>query len=84
MKNLEKLLHSIGFNVSLTHYKNTADGLFLTNAILCLKDGGLQATVESAWFSNYQKFLHQLIEIVCPMVVVGLGERATTAKESYT
>ena len=76
MKNLEKLLHSIGFNVSLTHYTNTSDGLFLTNAILCLKDGGLQAPVESTWFSNCQKFLHQLIEIVSPVVVVGLGERA--------
>ncbi len=37
MKNLELLLNSIGICVSLTSYNNSTVGLFLTNAILCLK-----------------------------------------------
>lgn len=54
------------------------DIAFFTNAVLCLKgsDGGLQGTVQSSWFENCATFLRRQIEIVRPVVVVGLGERA--------
>jgi DNA polymerase len=54
------------------------DIAFFTNAILCLKsaDGGLQGKVRSSWFDNCARFLRRQIEIVHPVVVVGLGERA--------
>jgi hypothetical protein len=54
---------------------------FFTNGILCLKNeqGGLQGKVQPSWFQNCASFLRRQIEIVCPLVVVGLGERAYRA-----
>ena len=82
MRTLEKLLRSINLDVSLQAYGEGPRGLFLTNAVLCLKKGvgGLQAPVEEAWFSNCgQRFLKRQIEIVRPRVVVSLGQRAYEA-----
>lgn len=77
MCNLEKLLCHIGIHVSRTTNAEHNRGLFLTNAILCLKQGGLQAKVDSKWVSNCgANFLRKQIEIVQPKVVVGLGEFA--------
>lgn len=74
MRNLEKLLHHIGIQVSVTSYAEEARGLFLTNAVLCLKSGGLQARIEPEWAWNCGSlFLRQQIEIVRPKVVVCLG-----------
>ena len=74
MSNLEKLLNHIGIHVSVTTYANHGRGVFLTNAVLCLKDGGLQAKIEPEWVTNCgSNFLHQQIAIVQPKVVVGLG-----------
>ena len=57
------------------------DVAFFTNAILCLKNeqGGLQGKVQPSWFQNCVSFLRRQIEIVRPLVVVGLGERAYRA-----
>ncbi|NIA30362.1 MAG: hypothetical protein GWP06_10685 [Actinobacteria bacterium] len=80
MLTLEKLLHASGFGVSLKAYDHGGRGLFLTNAILCLKTGGMQATVEPSWFKNCGRlFLRQQIKIVSPKVVVALGQRAYEA-----
>ncbi|MGA2262082.1 MAG: uracil-DNA glycosylase family protein [Acidobacteriota bacterium] len=51
---------------------------FFTNAILCLKgpEGGLQGNVQQGWFDNCARFLRRQIEIVQPVIAVGLGERA--------
>ncbi len=74
MCNLEKLLNHIGIHVSVTTYANDGRGVFLTNAVLCLKDGGLQAKIEPKWVTNCgSNFLRQQVEIVQPKVVVGLG-----------
>ncbi|MCA9972143.1 MAG: uracil-DNA glycosylase family protein [Anaerolineales bacterium] len=77
---LEQLLQVAGFDVSLQSYEQGNRGLFLTNAILCLKEGGLQAKVESSWFKNCgQRFLRPQIELVAPKIVVALGQRAYEA-----
>lgn len=55
------------------------DVAFFTNAILCMKDGGLQGKVNDAWFGHCAWFLRRQIEIVQPRVVVGLGQRAYKA-----
>jgi DNA polymerase len=74
MRNLEKLLHHIGVNVRLTTYADQGHGVFLTNAVLCLKNGGLQAKIKPEWVQNCGSlFLRQQIEIVRPKVVVCLG-----------
>lgn len=58
------------------------DAVFLTNAILCLKEGGLQAPVKQAWFRNCgERFLKPTIEIVNPRVLVTMGECAYRSVE---
>lgn len=80
MRTLERLLQSVGMDVSLSKYSPEAKGLFLTNAILCLKGGGLQAKVQSSWVTNCATlFLKQQVEIVRPRVVVTLGLQAYLA-----
>jgi len=80
MLTLEKLLQVAGQNVSLQKYTAGNHGLFLTNAILCLKSGGLQAQVDRSWFGNCgTMFLRPQIEIVAPQVVVTLGQQAYEA-----
>lgn len=80
MQTLELLLNGIGIKVKLSMYGNNGCGVFLTNAILCLKDGGMQAPVERDWFANCgSHFLKRQIEIISPGVVVALGQRAYEA-----
>lgn len=77
MQTLELLLNGIGIKVKLSMYDDNACGVFLTNAILCLKVGGMQAPVERDWFANCgSHFLKRQIEIISPSVVVALGQRA--------
>lgn len=53
---------------------------FFTNAIQCLKRGGLQARVHEGWFRECGKrFLRPAIEIVAPVAVVALGTHPTYA-----
>jgi DNA polymerase len=80
MQNLEKILNHIGMKVCMTAYSDDNQGLFLTNAILCLKKGGLQAKLSSQWSRNCSHaFLRKQIEIVRPLAVVGLGAVAFQA-----
>lgn len=77
MRNLQKILKHIGLDVSCTSYSEKKRGVFLTNAILCLKRGGLQAKIDPRWVENCgHEFLRHQIEIVRPKVVVGLGASA--------
>lgn len=51
--------------------------VFLTNAILCLKDGTMGAQVRRAWFDQCGcRFLKPTIEVVHPRIVVSLGNYA--------
>ena len=77
---LRLLLESIGINVDVAPTPKTGSRVFLTNAVLCLKQGGLQGRVEKNCFDNCATgFLRRQIEIVHPQVVVSLGERAYEA-----
>jgi DNA polymerase len=52
-------------------------GVWLTNALLFLKEGGLSAPVRAEWFVGASAdFLRRQIDIVAPRVVVGLGSAA--------
>lgn len=74
MRTLERLLSEIGLEVSLTTYDKGQLRVFLTNAVLCLKEGGLQAKVKPEWFNNCgAHFLRRQIEIIAPRVAVALG-----------
>lgn len=78
--NLVKLLASIGISICAPGERSGRGEVFLTNAILCLKEGGMQAPVRSEWFVECgRRFLRAQVELVHPNVVVGLGERAHNA-----
>jgi uracil-DNA glycosylase family 4 len=77
---LRELLDSVGVSVASAPTSLPASGVFLTNAALCLKVGGAQATVKKDWFVNCgSSFLRRQVEIVDPLVVVALGECAYRA-----
>lgn len=59
---------------------NRGAGVFLTNALLWLKTGGMQALVPEAWFGgDSATFLLEQVALVQPRVVVALGRRAHDA-----
>jgi uracil-DNA glycosylase len=79
-RRLVELLALAGVGVEPPTKLGRAGTAFLTNAILCLKRGGLQAAVRVEWFNACgARFLRPSIEIVRPLVVVALGTHATTA-----
>lgn len=77
---LAKLLRSIGIEVGSPHEPAPAARVFFTNSVLCLKDGGLQGSVQPEWFEHCGRaFLRPQIELVNPTIVVSLGQRAFEA-----
>jgi DNA polymerase len=74
---LRALLASVGIQVPDVCVTSVPYGVFLTNAVLCFKDGGDQAPVRGEWFDTCgSRFLRPQIDLIRPRVVVGLGERA--------
>ena len=81
-KALRELLAVAGVRVDLPGNTLAAAGLFLTNAVLCLKDvagtqGRAQAPLRAKWLRNCgERFLRPLIDIVRPKLIICLGEAA--------
>jgi uracil-DNA glycosylase len=79
-RRIRALLARAGFEVAEVGMEAGRGTVFLTNAILCLKSGGLGGPVKSAWFAECgPRFLRPQVELVRPHVVVALGERAYRA-----
>ena len=78
-RRLKRLLNSIEMSIPSGERRDEPSGVFLTNALLCLKSGGLQGKVDPRCFVNCQDFLRRQIEIISPRVVVTLGKRAYDA-----
>ena len=77
---LRELLAFAGFDIGPAPIKVPASGVYLTNAALCLKSGGVQAPVKDEWVKNCGvSFLRAQVEIVNPRVVVALGQQAYRA-----
>jgi DNA polymerase len=78
---LRILLRSVGVQVPAPAAGETGGGpCFFTNAVLCLKKGGLQAKVMPEWFAECgSRFLRPTIHLIAPKVVVTLGEWAYRA-----
>jgi hypothetical protein len=53
-KRLIKYLKLLGFEVGPPNITDHTSGVFATNAILCLKQGGLSAPVKQRWLSAAQ------------------------------
>jgi len=77
-KTLQKLLNSAGIEIPPPSSADKQQPvIFLTNAILCLKEGGMSGKVKQEWFNTCGKhFLKPQIEIVRPKVIVSLGRYA--------
>lgn len=74
-QNLAKLLRTIGVEIG-SPGTPTPSPVFLTNAVLCLKDGGLQGPTDREWFTNCGYYLQRLYQLVNPVVVVTVGKGA--------
>jgi DNA polymerase len=75
--NLIELFRSIGIHVA--HPKENVQNplLFFTNAVLCLKDGGLAAKVPQRCYNACANlYLRSLIEIIQPKIIITLGKKA--------
>lgn len=78
-ENLRTLLTEIGYHIGGPR-ECQEQVLFLTNTILCLKEGGLQGPVHGEWFPVcVEHFLKPLLAIVNPAVVLTLGKHASHA-----
>jgi uracil-DNA glycosylase len=77
---LTDLLREAGFAAQPPRRGVPDDVAFCTNAVLCMKQGGMQASVPSTYFENCgRSFLRPTIELVAPRAVVALGAGAVTA-----
>ena len=69
-----------GVTIAPPRYGVADDRLFFTNAVLCMKSGGMQAAIPNPCFRHCGRlFLRPLVELLAPRVVVTLGERAMRA-----
>ena len=72
--NLRKLLVEAGFNVTEPPQLDRTAPVFLTNSILCVKEGAMNAAIRSSWVSTCaEQHLRPLVRYLKPPVVVGMG-----------
>jgi DNA polymerase len=88
--NLQHLLEILGVKIKNPRETQT-ELIFMTNLILCLKEGerqspvkkkqvGLQASVKDEWIKQCSSnFTKQLIDIIKPKVIIVLGEKPSKA-----
>ncbi len=72
--NLRKLLIEAGFSVTEPPQLDRTAPVFLTNSILCVKEGAMNAAIRSSWVSTCaEQHLRPLVRYLKPPVVVGMG-----------
>jgi uracil-DNA glycosylase len=72
--NLRKLLVEAGFEVTRPAELDRNTPVFLTNSILCVKEGRMDGPVRSSWVDACtDKHLRPLVRYLKPPVVVGMG-----------
>lgn len=77
---LVELVAEAGIAIEPPRYGVADDHLFFTNAVLCMKQGGMQARIPESCFAECgRRFLRPAIELVSPKVVVTLGSKAMRA-----
>jgi uracil-DNA glycosylase len=73
-ENLYRLLTEAGIDVKHPSERDRKARVFLTNSILCLKEGAMNGPILSSWVDTCsQTHLRPLIEYLKPPVVVGMG-----------
>jgi uracil-DNA glycosylase len=72
--NLWKLLAEAGIDAEHPRQPDAAAPVFLTNSVLCLKEGPINAPVRASWVSECTaRHLLPLLRWLKPPVVVGMG-----------
>jgi len=76
-ENLQELLLEIGIKIEKPQdYQEHR--VFLTNLVLCLKSGGLQAPIDDQWLKNCsQYFFKPLISLIEPKIIICLGQKTS-------
>lgn len=78
--NLHRLLTIAGFTPGLPPAPDSDTPVYLTNAILCLKRGAMNAPVPARWVRACAvNHLHPLIDALRPAAVVGMGSHGWAA-----
>jgi hypothetical protein len=71
---LYKLLIEAGINVKHPSVRDSDAPVFLTNSILCVKEGTMNSPVLASWVDTCtQRHLFPLVRLLKPPVVVGMG-----------
>ena len=72
--NLRKLLREAGFGVTDPPIPDPSAPVFLTNSILCVKEGRMDGAVRPSWVDACaDKHLRPLVRYLKPPIVVGMG-----------
>ena len=72
--NLRRLLVEAGFGVTSPTQMDDSTPVFLTNSILCLKEGAMDGAVRVSWVDACaDAHLRPLVRYLKPPVVVGMG-----------
>jgi uracil-DNA glycosylase len=72
--NLHRLLSEAGFSVTKPPGFDANTPVFLTNSILCIKEGRMDEAVRSSWVDACtDRHLRPLVRFLKPPVVVGMG-----------
>ena len=71
---LYRLLTAAGLSVRHPPQRDVCAPVFLTNSILCIKEGAMNSPIRSSWVDSCsEQHLRPLISFLAPPVVVGMG-----------
>ena len=72
--NLRKLLAGAGFTATEPREFDGSTPVFLTNSILCIKEGAMDGSIRSSWVDACaDQHLRPLVHYLRPPVIVGMG-----------
>jgi uracil-DNA glycosylase len=72
--NLRKLLVAAGFDTTAPSERDRTTPVFLTNSILCIKEGPMDGAIRASWVDACaDQHLRRLVRYLKPPVVVGMG-----------
>jgi len=79
-RRLVRFLRLAGFEVELPRPGEPEDAVFFTNAVLCIKQGGISSPVPPRCFERCAvRFLRRMVDVVGPRAVATLGLQALNA-----
>ncbi len=79
-RNLRKLLREAGIHVGAPPGSDPNAPVYLTNSILCLKEGAMKDRINPQWVRNCSAIhLRPLMELLSPEVTIGMGSHGWAA-----